>query len=166
VPSTTRVYDMVRAMLDGIVTRWPIDADPLPALQYVANGQVMWDGCEVLAATVERQANTEADVGLEQYNIQGPGLANRFAVVAVLLIRCVPEMTVTMDAVSPPDAADIEASARSHLLDAEALYGAILATHRAGEITSCNGLAYEAWTSDGPQGGFGGGTLRVRVLLI
>jgi hypothetical protein len=166
VPVTTRVYDMVRAMLDAIVTNWPSDADPLPALQYVANGQIMWDGCEMLAATVERQANTEADVGLEQYNIQGPGLANRFAVVAVALIRCVPEMKVTLDEAIPPDPTDIEDSARSQLLDSEALYGAILAGHKAGTITSCNGLAYEAWTSDGPQGGFGGGTLRVRVLLI
>lgn len=165
-PSTTRVYDMVRALLDAAVTYWPMDAEPLPDRQYVAPGQIIWDGCDQLVATVERQANVEADVGIEQYSVQGPGLTNRFAVVAVALIRCVHDLADDGVAeAGPPTPAEMESDAVIQLTDSESLYQSILAGHRAGEITSCRGLAYEAWTSEGPQGGFAGGTLRVRVLL-
>lgn len=166
-PTVTRLFDLARATLDAVVAHWPIDATPLPDLQFVSNGQVIWDGCELLATAVERTFAVEADVGLEEFNVMGPGFANRAAVVLVTLLRCVPDIETNAngDIVSVPSPAETEESAALILTDAQGAFNAVLAGQKAGEIAMCNALAFESWTAEGPQGGMGGGTLRMRMLL-
>lgn len=163
-PVTSRLYDLAAATLTAVGTHWPGDAEPLPDEQFVTNGLVIWeiDDCaERLCTFVERTFGVEADVALEQITTLGAGFANRGATVGVTLLRCVPDL----DDNTVPTGVELDASAQIILGDAQALMNALIAAWKAGDLPGCGQLAFESWTAEGPQGGMGGGTLRMRMLV-
>lgn len=166
-PPTDRLLVLAQATLDAVVDNWPVDAEALPELQFLTNGIIPWDGCEMLAVSIGRTAPLqEADPSLESITAVGAMLGQRFAVVDVTLIRCVPDMVVEGDSITMPSPAELEESASEILRDAQALANAILAAQKAGDLASCNSLAFEDWTPAGPAGGMGGGSQRVRMMLL
>lgn len=164
---TQAIYDLARSALDAIVLKWPTDAEPLPDIQYVSNGLIAADGCEVLAVKVDRTFSSEGDPALEQLFTQGPGFSLRVCVLAITLLRCVPvvESDDGGQVAYIPTGAEIEASARIVLGDAQAIFNALYNAKVDGTFGGCQRLAYDSWQPEGPQGGSGGGTLRVRVVM-
>lgn len=153
------------SLLAAVVAGWPAEAEPLPGRSYVNDGQVPWD-CEQLTVNVERLFATEGDLGVEAVGVtSGLGLFLRAGVFAISLVRCSPVSTQQGQTVKPPTIDKIEASASRVLRDAEAVFGALAAELPLGNYPGCGTLAFESWTAEGPEGGFAGGTTRVRVLL-
>lgn len=158
----TALYDLAEATLTALVAGWPDDAQPLPDRQYVSDGTVVWD-CESLVVIVNSTFGTDSDVAVEQIIQMGMGFALRAAQIGVLLLRCVP---VVNDEGEPPTAEEIDGSANVILRDSIALMNVLVAAQTAGELATCQGLAFERWASQGPTGGFGGGLLQFRALLL
>jgi hypothetical protein len=159
------MYDLARACLDAIVVYWPVDAEPLPDAQFVTGGLLAFDGCELLATGVERSYSVEADPTFEVLSVLGPGFTNRAVVVMCTLLRCVPVVDTddSGNVVIIPSPAEIEASAIITLGDGQAMFNALVAAARAGDIGGCQTMAFDSWQREGPEGGNGGGTLRVRL---
>lgn len=156
------LIDAADSVLAAVMAGWPAEAEPLPGRSYVNDGQVPWD-CEQLTVNVERMFATEGDLALEAIGItSGIGLWMRAAVLAVTLVRCSPKPDGKGN---PPKPDDIAPSASRVLRDAEAVWGALGAQFEIGDFPGCGGLAFESWTAEGPEGGFVGGTTRVRMLL-
>lgn len=163
-PPVDKLKDLMHAVIDGVNNEWPVGASALPDLQYVADGAVAWDGCEILAVALDRTFITaEGDITLEGFTSQSPLLALTVAVVDVFLLRCVP---IFDDEHEPPDASEIETAADQILVDAQSLQNALLAAQKAGDLAGCSGLSIEGWTKAGPEGGMGGGVLRVRLSTL
>lgn len=161
------LYSLARDALDAVVNHWDVDAVPLPERQFVSNGLVVWD-CEQVAVAIERTFGTDADAASEAMITGSMDLvAVRAAQIAVWVLRCVPDMTEADDGeVVVPSAGAIEASAQTLLSDSVAAFNALCVAVRADELGTCSGIAFEGWNIDGPQGGMGGGVLRVRALLL
>lgn len=158
----TALYDLAEATLSAIVAGWPVDAEPIPDRQYVSDGTIVWD-CESLVVIVNSTFGTDSDVAVEQIIQEGLGFALRAAQIGVLILRCVP---VIDDDAEPPTAEAIDGSANVILRDSIALMNVLVAAQQNGELATCNGLAFERWSSQGPAGGFGGGILQFRALLL
>lgn len=167
-PATSTLYDLARAALNSIVAHWPVDAEPLPDIQYVSNGLLAADGCDMLAVQVERTFSTEADPGVEGLFVLGPGFTNRAVVLKCTMLRCVPVID-TDDAGNVtyiPTPTEIETSAVVVLYDSQAMFNALVAGQANDELGGCQSMAFESWTSEGPEGGIGGGSLRVRMMVM
>jgi hypothetical protein len=160
----SRFYDLARATLDTIVAGWPADptdALALPDRQYVAFGLVAWD-CEQLTVSGIRSYAIEADPAQET-SISGVVFYNRAVEIAVSLIRCVPDVDVSGDTIIDPTPDAIEAAAQAAFTDQETIMDVLVAAQQARELATFGGLSFGNWTAEGPQGGFGGGTLHVRL---
>lgn len=162
---TLALYDLATAALDAVYAGWPAepDAEPLPDRHYVSDGAMVWDGCEFVTALVDATFGTEGDVSIESFSQLGLGLGMRVALIGVGIFRCVPTVD---DDLKPPEPQAIDDSANLILRDAMALHNVLLAAQQAGEIATCNGLAFERWQSQPPQGGIGGGVLTFRALML
>lgn len=161
----TVLRDLAHASLDAIVARWPDDAEPLPERQYVSNGTVVWD-CDQLVVMAEATIGTDGNVANE---ITDPlAYSIRTALIVVLLLRCVPDADVDAadNVISVPTPEEISTSADVILEDSVAVFNALQEAQDAGELAACQGLGFERWTSEGPQGGLGGGSSRIRALLL
>ncbi len=166
-PDVDRIYAMADAALAAVVDGWPAEAQLLPEKQYVSAGLVIWDACEQLAVEVEGTAGAEADLATQTL-IQNPaqaGWAMRYVRLAIWIIRCVHDISVAGDTLAVPNAVDIDADAQIILADAQATLNTLIAAVRAGTLGSCSGLLFDAWDAQGPEGGYGGGVLRVRLAL-
>lgn len=150
------------SLLSAVITGWPDEAEELPGRSYVNDGQVPWD-CEQLTVNLERLFATEGDLGIEAIGVtSGLGLFLRAGVFAITLVRC----TAKPDSKgNPPKPEEIEPFASRVLRDAMAVFGALAEQLPLGNYPGCGTLAFESWTAEGPEGGFAGGTTRVRVLL-
>lgn len=167
-PATSTMYDLARACLDAIVLYWPVDAEPLPDAQFVTGGLLAHDGCELLATGIERTFSVEADPSFEILSTLGPGFTNRAVIVMCTLLRCVP-MVDTDEAgnvVLIPSPAEIEASAQITLGDGQAMFNALVIAQARDDLGGCQKMAFDSWTREGPDGGNGGGTLRVRIMVM
>lgn len=155
------LFDLAADVLAAVETYYVAQAVPLPERRYVSDGLVAFD-CELLAVQVERVFGHEGNVAQEgiQALTAHVGFQLAGASVAVWLIRCAPMMS---ERGTPPTPAQIEASAQAVLGDPIRLRTALVAAQRAGQITGCNSLAFEAWEGHGPEGGMVGGLLRVRA---
>lgn len=157
-----RLVNLAETLLAAVADHWPVDAEPLPDLQYIANGAIAWDGCALLAVSMVRTfPATEGDITLEGLTAAPPRYAGvRAAQFDVYLLRCVPDLADGADgSIIVPAPADVQASAVTILTDAQALYNAIVAG-----VPGCSHAAPESWTAAGPEGGMGGGIQRVRLL--
>lgn len=163
---TDRLLTIAEEVLANVADRWPDDADPLPEQQYVTNGTIAWDGCELLAVSVARTAQaSEGDPASEAIVSTPAFLGLMFAVADITLLRCVPDMTQDgneLPLLPSPD--ELTASAVQILKDAQALTNTALAMAK--NLASCGGVVVEGWTPAGPEGGMGGGSLRIRVSLF
>lgn len=166
-PPVDKIYTLARASLDAIVDRWDVEAAPLPAKQYVSNGLVIWDECEQLAVEVERTNGSQGDVATAtiDQSFASPGFAMRTVSLAIWLIRCVADIETVGTDVVLPTAEQMEADAQVLLADPTSMLNALVAASKAGDLASCNGVAFDEWTAQGPDGGLGGGVLRVRLAL-
>lgn len=170
-PPITKIIDLLDNTLGALNDLWAefvVDgASELPELQYVSDGEVAWDGCEVLAVSWNRTAPTqEGDPSLEAIQPQAVLAGLRFVVVDVALLRCVPTITQDGDAFILPPVEDVAAAARVIAIDAQCLTNAILAASKAKRIPGCNELALEGCTAAGPEGGMAGSVLRFRASTI
>lgn len=159
----TRLLDLAQAALAAVVDRWPVEAEPLPARRYVSNGMIVWD-CDEVVVMAGNTFGAEADPGSESFLTQASaGYAIRAAIIEVLILRCAPDPD---DEGNPPTAATIEANATVILTDAMAAFNCLVEAQEDGDLATCQGLAFERWTSEGPLGGLAGGTTRFRALLL
>lgn len=160
----SRLYTLARTTLDAIVAGWTVDPDvasPLPDRRYVAFGSVAWD-CEQFTVSGVRAYSIEADVAAEQV-LSGPMFYNRAVELDLSIIRCVPDIDSSGDTVIIPTADEIELSAAIAFADQEQLTDVLIAAQEAHGLAVFSGLAFGNWTAEGPEGGFGGGNLRVRL---
>lgn len=166
-PDIDRIYVMADAALAAIVDHWPAEAELLPEKQYVSAGMVIWDACEQFAVEVEGTAGAEADIATQTLiqNSAQAGWAMRYVRLAIWIIRCVHDLSVTGEVARVPTGEEIDADAQKILGDAQATLNALVAAVRANELGSCSGLLFDAWDAQGPEGGYGGGVLRVRLAL-
>lgn len=157
------LYDLAQATLDAVVAGWPAEATPLPERQYISDGAMVWDGCEFLTVLVDATFGTEGDVSIETIIQMGMGFTLRAALIGVGIFRCVPTVD---DEGAAPDPSEIDSSAHVVLTDAIALFNVLAGAQQAGRIATCNGLAFERWSGQPPQGGMGGGVLTFRAMLL
>jgi hypothetical protein len=159
------IYDLAAASLDAIVDNWPVELEPLPDRRYVTFGEVAWD-CEQLVVSVERTFGVDTGDVLSE-NVLGIDASAPFqlrgATVACSLIRCVP---VVDDQGNPPTPVALADSATVVLADGIAMFNCLADAHRAGDLATCNGVAFEAGEAQTPDGGFGGWLTRVRLLMV
>lgn len=164
---TDRWYQAASDLLAVVVAGYAAEGVPLPARQLVTPGVPAWDidvaPCDGLVGVyVERQFSYAGNLAQEVIEPLYPavGFATRGAVVSVNVLRCVPVLT---DQGLPPAATAEEAAAATILGDSQLLVNTIVAAVRDGEIGGCGSLALEGWRSLGPEGGWAGGALTVRL---
>lgn len=167
------LLDLAHAVKDAIVTRWPTDpavATPLPARRFVSNGSMVWD-CDQLAIGIDTNYGTTGDPAFESISAQvmgGLGYVVTAASVTALLLRCIPE--AEYDAAGEPTYVptpeEIESSAETILTDAVVLFNVILEASEVGDLGPCQGIAYERGQAEGPEGGLGGWSVKIRALLL
>lgn len=161
----TKLYQAASAVLTAVVDAYSADetATPLPARQYVADGQPAWDLCADGQLTVYL-ANTRAGMpGLDQSTQPLTCFAPRVATLWVEVARCVPTVT---DSGKAPTAEAIDASAQVLMEDPVRFANAITEAYRAGNLGSKWGLIVGDWEQLGPAGGLGGGRLQVQLGLM
>ena len=155
--------DLAGKALAAVVDHWPAEATPLPAdVQYVSAGTAVWD-CESVVVMANSTLGTDSDVALEQIVQMGMGYALRAADLSVLILRCVP---VEDDSGNPPTADQIQAADDVILVDSIAVMNALMEAQAAGELATCNGLAFLRWSAQAASGGLGGGLSEFRALLL
>lgn len=165
-PEVSRLYDLARTVLDSVIDRWDGDAEPLPEKQYVSNGLVIWDSCEQLAVEVERTYGIDGNVANEVIDGSGvPAMAMRAVTCVVWVIRCVTDMDAEGETIIIPTAEEIEADAMRLLADPTAVVNALVAAQKNAELP-CQSVAFEAAESQGPEGGYAGWAVRVRLALF
>lgn len=161
----SRFYDLARSTLDAVVAGWPTDPDvavPLPERRYVGFGLMAWD-CEQFTVSGTRAYSIDGDVAAEQI-ISTPVFYNRAYEMQLSIIRCVPDIDTSGDVIIEPTPTDIEVSAQAAFADQQTLTDVLIAAQEARQLAAFSGLAFGNWTAEGPQGGFGGGTLGVRLV--
>lgn len=158
-----RPHRLARDMVDAIAAYYDGNDIALPHPRFVTTGTVVAD-CELLAVSVERIYPHAGDAMVDSATAvrAHPGHSMRGLVAAVTVLRCVPSLDGSGQ---PPPAEDIEAGAALVLEDAQHVWNALHAAHKAGVLTSCNSLGWSGWDSYGPEGGMAGGTLVVRAGL-
>lgn len=156
------LYKVARSTLDTVVDHFTAEAVAVPERRFVCDGLPAWD-CEQLCTWVDRVYVGTVDVeqvrSVDCYH-------ERVAVVGVLLVRCTPNVVKeTGQRVSLPSAQTIDDHARVVLADATLVENALLG--EAGEfgLGGHRGMAFESWQRQGPEGGFSGGLLRVRISM-
>lgn len=165
-PDPTRIWLLANAVKDALVDGFAAAGVDLPARRFVSPGLPAWD-CELLAVQAERSFGYAGNLTTEQLDpmLGAAGHTMRAVVFALHLIRCVPVVDQAAETVLVPEVGDEEEAAETILTDAQVMLTALVAAQRAGDLPRCSGLALETWTNVGPQGGLGGGILRVRLGL-
>lgn len=162
-PSPDRLWNLAVDVKMAIIDGFAAAAVELPARQYVTYGNPAHD-CAQLVVSLEATAGTEGNIAQEIVDpvLGKAGHAMRYARFGITLIRCVP---VVQDDAEPPTVEDEEQASEAILTDTVLLLNSIVAAQRAGDLNRCGGVAFEQWTAITPNGGVGGGILRVRLLL-
>lgn len=160
-PSPDRWYVAADDVLAALVAGYVAQGVDLPDRQLVTPGLPAWD-CDMLAVQVEREFSYSGSVAQEVIEplTEAVAFAMRGAQLGITLLRCVP--TSDEDG-NPPTAASEQAAAELILTDSQRMLNVLVAAVRAGDIGGCNSVAFMEWVSQGPQGGLGGGLLRVRL---
>jgi len=162
-PNPDRIWDLAGDVLAAIESGFASDDVSLPTRRYRTYGVPAID-CEELVVALEASLGTEGAVNQEVTEplLAKPGHAMRSVRFAVWLLRCHP--TVQDDG-NPPTVTAEEEAAELVMQDAQRLLNVIVAAQRAGDLPACGGLAFEQWTAITPNGGIGGGVLRLRMML-
>lgn len=165
-PDPDRVWLMAQSVKAAIEAGYTAAGVDLPERVFVSPGLPAWD-CEELAVQVEANIGQEGDIAAEvlQPRLPGAGHALRAIRVALHMIRCVPTVDQAADEPVIPTAAEEEYAAETILVDSQLMLNCLVAAQRAGDLPSCSGLVFEQWQNVGPDGGLGGGILRVRLGL-
>lgn len=165
-----RLFSIATGILDGVIDHYASevaaldDADEaaaveLPAQRFIANGAVAHD-CPFVAVEVERIYTGQS--ATETTTVQRCELL-RAAQFAIHVIRCVPSIEGGIRPVVPKPAS-IELSAEVVLGDAIRVQNAVVAMVAAkgeGPFGDNPEVSIREWLPFGPQGGLGGGTLRI-----
>ena len=157
----SRIFDLLAACRDAVVTYYALGGIDLPERRVVTPGLPAFD-CEGLYVQGERHYAHQGNIGLETLDPldEDGDVFLRALVVSVWLARC----THTQDDDGTiPTADEEESDARLVYADAAYLLNAIVGAVNDGLLPGCNGLVFESWQGIGPEGGMGGGALRVRL---
>lgn len=171
---STRLVDLAHATLDAIVAGFAAAGVALPDRQLVAPGTTaaLPFDCELLAVNLDRTYGHEGNVASQtiQPLLAHPGFAIRGASVAITLVRCCPTVASGAEYARRPKVPTViaeTAAADAILTDAMVMTNAVIAGARNGTLgTYCNSAALEDWRAIGPNGGFGGGILTMRLSLM
>lgn len=163
-PAESHLWSLAVAVRDTVGDYYEANGVPLPGRRYVWFGLPAFD-CEQFVVSVAGTYNHQGDLAQEVLQSVGahPGFAIGAATFDLSIIRCTPVMS---DSGAPPSVDDMEAAAQLVLIDEQVMTNAIVAAVQSHTLASCNGVAFETWTAITDQGGFGGGSLRVRFSLI
>lgn len=160
-PAADRWWLVANQLVTSIEDGFTTAGVDLPDRRLVVPGLPAWD-CELLAVQLERQFSYSGNLAAEVVEPmeRSAGFALRGALFAITLLRCMP--TVDDDG-NPPPVADEEAAAQQVLTDSQLLLNVLVAAVRAGDLGGCSSIAFVEWANVGPDGGLGGGVLRVRI---
>lgn len=158
-PSETLLYDLAAGALAIIEAAYAEREVAVPARRYVGDGLPAWD-CEQLVVWVEQVPVGRADQ--PELSVDDC-LHLRAALLNIDTVRCAPPMSAKGDA---PTVAAIDASAQRVLADPMVQFNALLSAYRAETWSAPKALAFDSWLSLGPDGGFVGGRLTVRALVL
>lgn len=169
-PPITHLFDLTQQVLDELVERWPGDAEPLPARQYVTFGAaagVAWDS-EQLTVSLGLTAGHVGDIGVETWQASGAGLWwMRVAAIDVSIIRKHPNLEAsTGTKFIMPKPEQMTAAASKVMRDAQAINNALVDMKEEVDWMQYRSIAMESWTPLGPTGDLGGGVLRFRLDTI
>lgn len=164
-PAIDLPWTLANTVLSAVVNGWDGGAEPLPERQYVTVGEVAWD-CEEVVVSIERTFGYAGDLSVDfnQPLTRGFSFALRGVTLAIWIVRCFPAFED--DAGDPPTTTAIEAATQPIATDSGAILSALIDSQKAGELAGCDGLVFENWTVEGPQGGMAAGVLRVRIGFI
>ncbi len=152
-----------QAVLDAVVAYYAADVTlpELPARRYVTAWTPDHD-CEQVTVRFSSLFAHDGDISGQITGVGRAGLpwllGGEFA---IEVVRCAP----LDDDGGPAAVADIEAYAADVSADAHAVYRAVLAASRAGDLPGCQGAGFVSWDALDPQGMFGGGRTIMRLGL-
>lgn len=145
------------AITDGLVP----DDLALPEFRKVVPGLPAYD-CAGLFVHNESSFSHTGNIATQivEPQLAQAGHALVGIVVGVHLVRCVP---VQDDNGNPPTVDQDEDASTIIYTDEVLMYDSVVAAQRASVLPRCSGVAFQSWTSITPNGGVGGGILRVRL---
>lgn len=160
-PPADRLYTVASLCLSVIEDHYAEKGADLPTRRCVTDGVAIYD-CEQLTVQVERVYSITGNAAQESL-AEADCLGMRAATLAITTLRCVPTLTSQGKA---PTTAKLDASAQRLLADPTLQWNALRQARKAGALAPYNhGLVLENWQGIGPEGGLGGGTMRVRWTL-
>jgi hypothetical protein len=161
-PPPDRLYLVAREVLDVVVAGYIAESAPLPERRFISTGPPAWD-CELLAVWVERTFSHSGDVRTEtpEPTTAAVGQVLRGAQLRIQLVRCVP--TVGPNRKPPPSAQQEDDASKLLLEDGQRIQNILVAANKAGELATCNDVAFVEWVSVGPDGGMAASTHGLRV---
>lgn len=163
-PAPDRWWTVAEQVRTAIVSGYDTAGVELPDRRVITFGPPAAD-CEMLAVQLERVYGIGGDPTVAVLESKAPaaGFAMRGATFAVWLLRCIPDVDLALDQLVLPSVTDEEAAAAVIFTDAQLLSNVLAAAVKAGGLPGCASVAIEDWQNIEPQGGLGGGVLRLRV---
>lgn len=162
-----RINNLALAVLGALVMEWPAEAEPLPQRQGIVAGLPAWD-CEQIIVAIENSFSHSGDVSTEVRDFQQAGATwgIRGVALAVWIIRCASTEQSINNRVILPAMDALTAEAEIIGRDGIAVQNVLMDAQRSGLLAGCNGLSFDQWQTQGPEGGFGGSVYRLRVSFI
>lgn len=167
-PNPQRIWLLANIVKQAIIDGYECENVELPCDRFVSPGTPAWDYDDgLLAVQVETTFGHSGLISTETLEPQlaMAGHALRGVLFAIHLIRCVPMVDVNADEPVFPSIDAKEDAAEVILTDAQLLLNVLVKAERDGDLPGCSGIVFQQWQSVGPQGGLGGGILRVRIGL-
>jgi hypothetical protein len=164
-PPPDRIYTVAAELLTAVVAH---HGGSLPERRFVSAGPAQWD-CEHVSVWCELTSGQSGDVSLEsaQSLRSAAGFSMRAGNFVVGVARETPAVPKAQGhTIVLPSVASQDAAARTLYEDAQRVTNALVAAAKADELPGCNSLALLGWTVVGPEGGYVGGELRIRVGLV
>lgn len=160
-PPPDRIFAVARMALSVIEDAYEEASVDMPQRRAVVGGNAIYD-CEQLTVQAERVYGINATAAVEN-PAEEDCLGMRAVLLAITTLRCVPNIS---DRGKAPKVELLEASALRELGDPTIQWNALRQARKSGALAPFNhGLAFAGWQAIGPDGGLGGGTLRVRWTL-
>lgn len=166
-----RLFAWCEAVLDALES-WEVantEAWSLPERRVISHGLPALD-CELVAVWCEQTLGYEGDVTVAVGGPLNPQAAHsmRAATIGITISRCdlsAAELDLVGGEVELPSPFSVTETARITYADQAHVMNALLAATKAG-VFGQHQWAPLSWTTEGPEGGLAGSTLRISVGLV
>jgi hypothetical protein len=156
------IFGVLTAIRDRVGAFYDDASIPLPARRLVTPGLPAFD-CEQFTVTAMSSYNVSGPISTSVYEQRtaAVGFDLRTLIIDLTVVRC---MAVLGDSGKAPTVAQIEADAEAVAVDEVALRAAVDVAVADGTLPAFTNVAMDQWTAIPPLGGYGGSTLRIRLI--